>query len=245
MKFTGTLDELKKIIENFGHNIRDIKDNSNLKQIKTETGATVNLYNNGTLQVQGKQTSKDELEKSLNSYLFNPDRDSQTIKVPGKNGVYKRVFVVHGHDSTSREQIELILHKLELDPFVLANTGGGGLTVIEALEKEIGIESKETCFGIVLLTPDDIGYAKSDGDGTAKPRARQNVVLEMGMLLSSIGRKNVAILKKGEVEVPSDAQGILYIPFTHHVKETVPKLVDRLRNSGFEIRAEAITKASA
>jgi predicted nucleotide-binding protein len=48
------------------------------------------------------------------------------------------VFVVHGHDAVAREQLELILLKLGLDPFVLANTGGGGLTIIEALEAEIG-----------------------------------------------------------------------------------------------------------
>ena len=45
----------------------------------------------------------------------------------------------------------------------------------------------------------------------AQPRARQNVVLEMGMLIARLGRTNVAILKKGHVEVPSDAQGIVYL----------------------------------
>ena len=64
-----------------------------------------------------------------------------------------RVFVVHGHDTLAREQLELTLHKLKLDPFVLANTGGGGLTIIEALEKEIGLRPGRTRFGIVLLPP--------------------------------------------------------------------------------------------
>jgi predicted nucleotide-binding protein len=86
-----------------------------------------------------------------------------------------------------------------------------------------------TRFGIVLMTPDDIGYSKAAGADKAEPRARQNVVLEMGMLIAAVGRPNVAILKRGHIEVPSDAQGILYIPFNDHVKETVPKLVDRLR----------------
>jgi predicted nucleotide-binding protein len=100
-------------------------------------------------------------------------------------------------------------------------------------------------FGIVLLTPDDFGYSKTDGVEKAQPRARQNVVLEMGMLLSSIGRKNVAILKKGHVDVPSDAQGILYLGFNDHVKETVPRLVDRLTNAGFVLDPSNITKASS
>ncbi len=157
----------------------------------------------------------------------------------------KKVFVVHGHDPQTREQLELILHKLGLYPFVLANTGGGGLTIIEALEREIGPEEGQARFGIVLLTPDDIGYAKADGEKKAEPRARQNVVLEMGMLIAAIGRSNVAILKKGHLEIPSDAQGILYIPFNDHVKETVPKLVDRLRAAGFVLSPQAITDASS
>lgn len=78
-----------------------------------------------------------------------------------------------------------------------------------------------------------------------KPRARQNVVLEMGMLLSSIGRSRVAILKKGDMEVPSDASGILYISFKEHVKETVPKLVERLNQSGFKMTPENIARASS
>jgi predicted nucleotide-binding protein len=100
-------------------------------------------------------------------------------------------------------------------------------------------------FGIVLLTPDDIAHSKADGPDSAQPRARQNVILEMGMLISAVGRGNVAILKKGHLEAPSDAQGILYIPFNDHVKETVPKLADRLRQSGFVLNPESISRASS
>jgi predicted nucleotide-binding protein len=157
----------------------------------------------------------------------------------------KKIFIVHGHDSTAREQLELIIHRLGLDPFVLQNTGGGGLTIIEALEQEIGPSPGSARFGIVLLTPDDVGYAKSETVEKSQPRARQNVVLEMGMLIAALGRSHVAILKKGYIEVPSDAQGIIYISFAEHVKESVPKLVDRLSAAGFSLNAAAITKASS
>jgi len=93
-----------------------------------------------------------------------------------------------------------VLHKLGLDPYVLANTGGGGLTIIEALENNIGGAADAAKFGIVLMTPDDMGYSKRDGDAKVKPRARQNVVLEMGMLISALGRPNVAILKKATLK---------------------------------------------
>lgn len=42
-----------------------------------------------------------------------------------------------------------------------------------------------------------------------KKEAQENVVLEMGMLIAALGRPNVAKLKKGHIENPSDATGIL------------------------------------
>ena len=84
-----------------------------------------------------------------------------------------------------------------------------------------------------------------DACGSECPRARQNVVKEMGMLIAAFGRPNVAMLKKGHVEVPSDASGIIYIPFNRHIRETVPKLCDRLREAGFELDPDDIIRASA
>jgi predicted nucleotide-binding protein len=65
------------------------------------------------------------------------------------------------------------------------------------------------------------------------------------MLISAIGRPNIAILKKGHLEDPSDAKGVLYIPFNEHVKETVPKLTNRLREAGFVLGPDAIANASS
>ena len=156
----------------------------------------------------------------------------------------KKIFVVHGHDNEARMELELALHQLGLEPFVLANKSGGGLTIIEALEKEIGPGADRIRFGIVLLTPDDMGYSKAGGPDNAQPRARQNVVLEMGMLISAIGRQNVAILLKGNLEIPSDADGILHIQFQSHVKETITKLCDHLMQAGFQLESANIIKAA-
>jgi len=253
MKHEGTLEDLETIIRGCGFNISEVKNQDHGHQIKTKEGAIVNWYTStGTINVQGKKAPKEKFIAAWESYTGTATAqeqaspDAPSPEAPSNPGAAnKKVFVVHGHDTTSREQLELVLHKLGLDPFVLANTGGGGLTIIEALESEIGPNANQARFGIVLMTPDDMGYAKADGQENIQPRARQNVVLEMGMLISAIGRGNVAILKKGHLEVPSDAQGILYIPFNDHVKETVPKLADRLRAAGFVLNPENITKASS
>lgn len=253
MKHTGTKEELRTILEGSGHTISSVEEKEYSIQFRTVEGGICNWFpSTGRLQFQGKKTEKDKLSTAVAQYMglapganisgvVSESKLEAPVMPPSSN---EKVFVVHGHDSAAREQLELILHKLKLDPFVLANTGGGGLTIIEALEKEIGPGGDRARFGIVLLTPDDFGYSKTDGSENAQPRARQNVVLEMGMLIAALGRSNVAILKKGHIEVPSDAQGILYIPFNDHVKETAPKLVDRLRAAGFVLNPEAITRAS-
>ena len=248
--FHGTFEELQTRVSATGRKglWADI---ANGKQFRCDDGAILNWFpGTGRVQYQGSEVLRDKLQTDLSVDLppfpnenitteaFTPTADTDSSARP-------KVFVVHGHDTVAREQLELALHKLKLDPFVLANTGGGGLTIIEALEKEIGPRPGRTRFGIVLLTPDDMGYAKADGDGKAEPRARQNVVLEMGMLISALGRPNVAILKKGHIEIPSDAHGILYIPFNDHIREAIPRLVDRLRAAGFEFDAECISRASS
>lgn len=252
MKFTGTTQDLETIVSAIGRTISSSSDKDNMYQIKTNESETINLYSNGTLQIQASPEIKAKFEEDYNQYSGNPATESikqnqhatpETITASTSQN--KQVFVVHGHDETSKEQLELVLHKLGIDHFILANSGGGGLTIIEALEAKIGKNSTATSFGVVLMTPDDMGYAQSAGTDSIQPRARQNVVMEMGMLISSIGRSNIAILVKGHLERPSDADGILYIPFNNHVKETVPKLASRLKESGFVLNPDKVANASS
>lgn len=241
-EFKGTFEELQAELAKSGCTGK-WSDIANGHQFKSDDGGILNWFpSTGKINFQGAAGPKAKLQALLSALA--PDA-AITPPVPAKAAAKSKVFVVHGHDTAAREQLELVLHKLGMDPFVLANTGGGGLTIIEALEKEIGGSPEAARFGIVLMTPDDVGYAKQDGDSKAEPRARQNVVLEMGMLISALTRPNVAILKKGHLEVPSDANGILYIGFNDHVKETVPRLAERLNHAGFKIDPQAIARAAA
>lgn len=250
-KFLGKPEEFKQAIDSLGQRGTWQYFEPGLR-FKSIDGGIIQWYQStGTIQFQGNKESKDRLSELVNDLeldkiqLENTEDFATTVEAKLKSlKKGSKIFVVHGHDRASREQLELILHKLGLEPFVLANTSGGGLTIIEALELEIGREGNSK-FGIVLLTPDDMGYTKLEGADKAQPRARQNVVLEMGMLISAVGRKNTVILKKGHLEVPSDANGILYLGFNDHVKETVPRLVDRLKESGFDIATGKITNAAS
>ncbi|MDN3403431.1 nucleotide-binding protein [Pseudoalteromonas sp. APC 3213] len=251
MKFTGSFQDLETVVGAIGRTVSSSLDKGNMHQIKTTEGETINLYSTGTLQVQASPALKKKFEDDFNQYSGNASvLSSEPIHASPETlaasvAQQKQVFVVHGHDEVSKEQLELVLHKLGIDHFILANSGGGGLTIIEALEAKIGHNSNATSFGIVLMTPDDMGYALGAGADNIQPRARQNVVLEMGMLISSIGRANIAILVKGHLERPSDADGILYLAFNNHVKEIVPRLAGRLKESGFVLNPDKVANASS
>ncbi len=182
----------------------------------------------GTVQFQGRPEAQAPLRAVLESDANAFEPQPTAVKKDERT----KIFVVHGHDTQALEQLELILRRLDLDPFILQNNDGGGNTIIEALEQQI---YQEAAFGIVLMTPDDYGYAKIKGDEATQPRARQNVILEMGMVLASLGRDRMAILKKGALEHPSDVDGVLRLDFNDHVKEVAVRLATRMKKAGIEI----------
>jgi len=192
----------------------------------------------GTIQFQGKQEAQTALRDVIDGRA--PAVAVKSVSAPKDSKT--KIFIVHGHDTHALEQLELILRRLGLDPFILQNNDGGGNTIIEALEQQI---YKEATFGIVLMTPDDFGFAKAKGSDGTQPRARQNVILEMGMVLASLGRERMAILKKGALEHPSDVDGVLRLDFNDHVKEVAVRLATRMKNAGIQIDDALIASCGA
>ena len=78
---------------------------------------------------------------------------------------------------------------------------------------------------------------------TLKPRARQNVVLEFGYFMGLLGRERVCCLHKRNVEIPSDMQGIVYIPFKESVNECREKIRNELIEAGFKPKSEKLVVA--
>ena len=215
-----TYEIIKKKLESCKtFSIIDEKSTGNSKQIKLSNGAIINCFANGNHNIQGKniQEVKDFLEG----------------KEITEN---KKVFVVYGHDDIARTQLEAMLRRWDLDPIILDQQASGGQTIIEKLE-EYGAN---VGYAIVLATPDDEGKAKTE-EGY-KSRVRQNVVLELGMFLSKLGREKVAILLKEEknFEKPSDIQGLIYIPFQNKVDEVALSLIRELTRQGYKIDSTRI-----
>jgi predicted nucleotide-binding protein len=118
----------------------------------------------------------------------------------------RKVFVVHGHDEGAREAVARFLERIEFQPIILPEQANKGLTIIEKVE-----EHADVGFAVVLLTPDDVGCEKG---GTPAPRARQNVILELGYFIGRLGRDRVCALKRAaDLEIPSDFGGVVYEKF--------------------------------
>lgn len=147
----------------------------------------------------------------------------------------KKVFVVHGHDNEAKETVARFLERLKLEPIILHEQANEGRTVIEKFEVHADV-----AFAVVLLTPDDVGALATER-ANLKPRARQNVVLELGYFLGKLKRSRVCALYKQGVEIPSDYQGVLYIELDPAGGWFV-KLAQELSAAGIPINLEALLK---
>lgn len=118
----------------------------------------------------------------------------------------KRIFVVHGHDTKVRNEVELFVRSIEYEPIILCKRADMGDTIIEKIERE----AKDVCYAIVIYTSCDLGKDKNDAE--LKPRARQNVVFEHGFMCAHLGRSHVCALLEEGVEQPGDLKGVVYKP---------------------------------
>jgi predicted nucleotide-binding protein len=132
--------------------------------------------------------------------------DQNQMQAPVTNrpvaGTTKQIFIVHGRDEQLKEAAARFLEKLGLLPIILHEQADKGRTVIEKFE-----QCAEVGFAVVLLTPDDIGSLK---DGQLHPRARQNVIFELGYFIGRLGRERVVALHREGLELPSDYAGVIY-----------------------------------
>lgn len=218
------LEETKNRIKKAGFKIENESRNkaNNGTVLKISNGCIVNCFDTKTVNCQGNNSA-----------------EIKEILANAKNPVSKnnKVFVVYGHDQNARTQLEAMLRRWDLEPLILDQLASSGATIIEKLEEY----TNQADFGIVLATPDDVGYSR-DNKKDEKFRVRQNVVLELGMLLASKGREKVAILlsQKEEMEAPSDIAGLIYIPFKNNVEETKLSLAKELEKHGYYIEVSKL-----
>lgn len=114
------------------------------------------------------------------------------------------VFIVHGHDAALRLELKNYIQNTLgwQEPVILAERPSGGRTIIEKFEEH----AEKADYAFILLSADDLMK-------DSEVRARQNVIYELGFFVGHFGRKSgqVLVLRKGDVRLPGDLDGVVYI----------------------------------
>ena len=227
----ATTDEVKALLTSvYGLTVTLEQPIQNGTQVRTKEGPKVNVFTTGKCVPNGKRLD------------LIPDfvaRLEGVVATPSQSSASRNVFVVYGHDTRARTDLEAMLRRWNLSPILLDQLASEGDTLIEKLERT----TQTAAFAVVLATADDEGHPKDQPTET-KFRARQNVVLELGMMLASLGRKKVAVLlpqlDKGVMERPSDIDGLIYIPFTDSVEDAKLQLAKELNKQGLQIDLDSL-----
>jgi predicted nucleotide-binding protein len=202
----------------FGHGTPDynryagatVLDNANLSFLYDDAGPSVaeirSIVRNGIDNATG-------LLRSAVQWLSDEATDRETTsgsaapagaplrKQPPKPS--QKVFIVHGHDEAALQTVARFIEKIRLEAIILREQANQGRTIIEKIEANADVG-----FAVVLLTPDDVG---AKAGMPTQPRARQNVLLELGYFIGSLGRPRVcALAAPGNMELPTDFAGVVW-----------------------------------
>lgn len=184
--------------------------------------------------------SKDIFDKARSNLLKGLELGIEAIKDDFHNEVLgqpessvnafdlKDVFIVHGHNHEAKNELELFLKELGLNPIVLHRKVDEGQTIIEKFEKYSNVG-----YAIILLTPDDT--VASSGKTAEEKRARQNVIFEFGFFAGRLRRNRVCCLYQENVSLPSDLSGLIYKPFKNHIEEIKFALIKELKAAGYQV----------
>ena len=200
------------------------------------------------------------------AHFISPMEAKTTPTIPLRpSGAKNKIFIVHGTDYSPVNELKAILEEAGLKPIILHEQPSKGMTIIEKLEKysdvgftfiiltpdDFGVDKKEirkivgSFIGKENCSLEDYrNWIKTHSKAglidevmaSLKERARQNVVLEFGYFMGRLSREKICCLYKGDIELPSDMQGICYVHFNRSVNEVKSMILNELKEAGYEIR---------
>ncbi|MBB5408589.1 putative nucleotide-binding protein [Paraburkholderia sp. HC6.4b] len=132
----------------------------------------------------------------------------------------RRVFISHGRAKDWYEVQSFIERDLKLATLELAQEPNKGLTVLGKLE-----EAANQCDSAVIVMTGD------DKDESGQLRARENVMHEIGYFQGKYGLARVVVLHEEGVNIPSNIQGLVYIPFPQGFIEAAKAVLMRELNT--------------
>lgn len=172
----------------------------------------------------------DALKEDIYGELKNEESKNSSPALSNK------VFIVHGHDSELKNDVERFIHEVGLEPIVLHRQADNGSTVIEKFEK-----NSDVGYAFILLTSDEIAYTIDQVDIPSESRsieyrARPNVIFEFGYFVGKLGRSRVCCLHKGETAIPSDLAGLVYKKIEGSIDSQAYAIIKELKVAGYNIK---------
>jgi predicted nucleotide-binding protein len=198
-------EEVVKQLRAAGHEIvgNSRNGNDNGWKITLANDAVVNCFDSGTVNVQGQHHEETSADLGINT-----------------------VFVIYGRDPAAKTELIAMLEHWNLKPLFLNQLPWSGETIFEQLDTV----RQDRNFAMVLV-PDDEGNIKRKPN-TEALRAKQKVILQLGIMLKLLGPSKIAILVKDGVKTGIPRQirkKLLYIQYKSSVAEARTKLAKKMK----------------
>lgn len=180
-----------------------------------KSSGTTDFQGRGYIERHTIERLKEDLE-----YVFEVRSHSELGK-PVEVSRPDRVFISHGTSNDWREVQDYIEKDLQIQTLELAQEPNRGRTILQKLDEE----SNRCSYAVIVMTgDDDIGHDR--------PRARENVMHEIGYFQGRYGLKNICLLYEEGTNIPSNIHGLVYIPFPKGlVRATFGALVRELKTA--------------
>ena len=222
----------------FGEGSRHVKDFESIRYMPIVMVSGVPTDYRGPY-LQGLRSASSVLASMIDEIGEYWENDGRQTSDRGDDDRFRAVtndvFVVHGAADGPKQAVARVLEQLELSPIILHEQPNQGRTIIEKFE-----DYSQVGFAVVLLTPDDVG-GPANNSNAQRPRARQNVIFELGFFIGRLGRERTCALLVDDVETPSDYDGVVYIPMDEHGGWRMA-LVSELQEAGFDVDANRLTE---
>jgi predicted nucleotide-binding protein len=172
---------------------------------------------------------------------FLPSTEKNTLSTQsatsGSGSLGRRIIVVSGADDQMKQAITRALTKLSLIPLVICEQLSHGKKIVENFSRDYA----DVAFAVVLLSPDDFGYAKNESATKRKLRPQQDVVFELGFLLGKLGKENMLVFFRecANFEIPTDFEGMKVTAFDDRDSWKFA-LIRELTNCGCNVDAHRI-----
>ncbi len=128
----------------------------------------------------------------------------RSLVFDGKDQVFleDKIFISHGRSDDWRQVQAFIEKDLDKTTIELAQQANKGRTVLQKLDEE----SSNCSFAVIVMTGDDLTTDEN-------PRARENVIHEVGFFQGKYGLERICLLYEEGTNIPSNIHGLVYIPY--------------------------------